>query len=167
MLLTKSLKATCHWMQGMNLLGCKWFPHVSYWEDKPAHKTEDFRARDKNLHRSLTELRSTAWTKSEYIKRMLLLPCYSQNTTTNPCFLLNCSCIHKILCRCNEVWRQQLLFIELCGFPSAETKSGSNHTVGRNMATILPAVKLVWFPNENLTGLREAKGNKLLRHTDT
>lgn len=115
------------------------------------------------------ELRSSSGTKSEYIKRMLLLPCYPRNTTTNSCFLLNFSGIHKIFCVCKAMKFQdtRCYLLSSVAFHQQKPRVPLGHLVGRNMVTIFPAVKLAWFPNHNLTELREAKGNKLLRHVDT
>lgn len=71
----------------MNFLDYKWYPCASYWEDKPAHKAEVFRTKDKNLHWSL-DWTLEHCTKSECIKKILLLPYYPRNITTNSWFTI-------------------------------------------------------------------------------
>ena len=149
--------------RGMNLLGCKWYPRVPYWEDKPSHKAEDFRTKDKNLCWSpRTEVRSSAGAKSGYSKSLLLLPCYPRNTTTNSCFLLNFSDIHKIPCGCKVMTFPGTRSYLLSSVVFHPQKPGVALDLpgGRNTVTIFPAVKLAWFPNHNLTDQREAKGKK-------
>lgn len=116
-----------------------------------------------------TELRSIAGTKLEYIKRILLLPCYPRNTTTNSCFLLNFSSIQKTVCQCKIMMFQDTrsYLLRSAALHQQKPTVALGHPVGRNIVTIFPAVKLAWFPNHNLTDLREAKANKLLRHRDT
>lgn len=149
----------------MNLLGFKWYPCVSYWADKPAHKAELFRSKDKNLHWSLD------WTlehkESECIKRMLLLPCCPRNITTNSWFMLFPVVYPKYSVEVKS-WSFNMpdLFVELSVFAS-ETEWPWPSTWEENGNKIFPAVKLDWFSNHSLTDLTEAKGNGTFKHMDS
>lgn len=150
----------------MNFLGYKWYPCVSHWEDKPAHKGEVFRTKDKNLHWSL-DWTLEHCTKSECIKKILCFPATPETLPQTPVLWFFQWYTENTLQKENhKVSMCQILFTDLSAFPS-ETESGPGHPLGRNTVIIFPAVKLDWFSNHNLTDLTEAKGNVLLRHMDT
>lgn len=117
-----------------------------------------------------TELRSSGWTKSEYFIRLLLHPCYTPETLLQtPASSLIALAYARYSVGVKELSFKTSGLINWAQWLSISRNQERLWAIqmGRIWWPSFQLWKLAWFPNHNLTDLREAKGNNLLRHMDT